>query len=155
MKNRILVALDGEKASANTAEYVGRVCANARDAAMHIVLFHVLPPLPPYLESSGKPTGEDFRERVRTETEDAAKRMLKEMKSLIVRDGANPKSIATETVEPDVDIVAQILDAASRHDCDTIVIGRRGRSMFTEFFGGSVAERLLRNPTGFTIWLVE
>ena len=75
---------------------------------------------------------EEYRAAYEKETREAGERMLAEMKELLVREG-----------EP-----------ARAHGCDTIVVGRRGKSMVGQFLVGSAVEHLLRNPTGFTIWVV-
>jgi hypothetical protein len=46
MKHKLLVAVDGEKTSWKTAEYVARTCAGTNQASFGIVIFHVLPALP-------------------------------------------------------------------------------------------------------------
>jgi nucleotide-binding universal stress UspA family protein len=72
-----------------------------------------------------------------------------------VKRGVKPEQVTTEIAKQRGVIAPQILQAAADHNCDTIVVGRRGGSMLAAFLLGSVVEHLLRNPVGFAIWVVE
>ncbi len=60
-----------------------------------------------------------------------------------------------EVSEDRGEVVSQIIKAAEKHGCDTVVVGRRGNSMMGRFFADSVAEQLVRHPIGMSLWLVE
>jgi nucleotide-binding universal stress UspA family protein len=156
MKHKLLVAVDGQKTSWKTAIYVGRAYAGAPQNSGQVVLFHVLPQLPIYYGARDLAANiEELAEQFERETREAAKHMLAEMKSRVVQEGVRAELVVTEVAKERGSIVPQILRAAANRDCDTIVIGRRGKSMFGQFIVGSVVEQLLRNPVGFTIWVVE
>jgi nucleotide-binding universal stress UspA family protein len=156
MKHRILVAVDGEKNSWNTAKYVGLACAGKPEIGFEIVVFHVLPVLPPYgISDTFAPQMAQLADQFLKETRDAAVKMLAEIKQRIVEQGVEPEFVKTLLAPERGNIAPQILQAATAHNCDTIALGRRGKSMFSQFFLGSVVEYLLRHPTGFTIWVVE
>jgi nucleotide-binding universal stress UspA family protein len=156
MKHRILVAVDGEKKSWNTVRYVGLACAGKPEPGFEIVIFHVLPPLPPYgMTELYSPQIAQLAEQFTKETRAAAVQMLAQLKEHIVEQGVEPEFVTTEIAPERGSIAPQILQAATAHHCDTIALGRRGKSMFAQFFLGSVVEYLLRHPTGFTIWVVE
>jgi nucleotide-binding universal stress UspA family protein len=156
MKHRILVAVDGEKNSWHTAKYVGLACAGKPENGFEIVVFHVLPILPPYgITEQYTPQIAQLAEQFTKETHAAAVKMLTQIKQRIVEQGVEPEFVKTEIAPERGSIAPQILQAATAHHCDTIALGRRGKSMFSQFFLGSVVEYLLRHPTGFTIWVVE
>ena len=155
MNHKLLVAVDGEKSSAKTAIYVGRSCAGSAGAENRVVLFHVLPALPPWIESGESANADSQRGKYLAEVTEAGERMLAEMMEFILREGVPASCVTAELCDEEGNIADLILDAARRHECDTIVVGRRGKSMVGQYFGGGVAERLLRHPIGFTIWLVE
>ena len=156
MKHRLLVAVDGQKTSWKTAIYVGRACAGMEEPGFGIVLFHVLPPVP-HQGPVGVATARirELAKPYRAETRHEAETILIEMKERVVREGVKADFISTSIGSSLDDYANQILRAATFYDCDTIVVGRRGKSMIGKFLAGSVVERLLRNPTGFTIWVVE
>lgn len=158
MKHKLLVAVDGEKGSGETAEYVARACAGTNQEGFGIVIFHVLPALPNYYGIAATSESDNVGQLAtifETETQKAATRLLAETKDRIIQHGVNPEYVTTEIAKERGQIAPQILQAAADHKCDTIVVGRRGRSMVGQFFLGSVVEHLLRNPVGFTIWVVE
>ena len=154
MKHRLLVAVDGQKSSAKTVEYVAQACAGTTDAENGIVLFHVLRAMPPSLEAGDAAGVTESRERFVAKATAAAETMLAEFKTQLVRTGVPANGVTSDWVE-EGNIAELILAAARDHQCDTIVLGRRGDSMIGEFLVGGVAEKLLRHRTGYTIWLVE
>jgi nucleotide-binding universal stress UspA family protein len=155
MYNSLLVAVDGGPTSERTARYVGRLFMAAGDNTPQIVLFHVLPPLPPYVESGTSGDAASSREQYEEETARKAEEMMRQMEEVLVKENVNPDRIEVVIEEDDGDVAKQIVAAARRLACDTIAIGRRGKSMVGQFFTGSVAEHLLRNPTGLTVWVVD
>jgi nucleotide-binding universal stress UspA family protein len=155
MKHKLLVAVRGDKGTAQTVEYVRKACSGLSVDKPGIVLFHVLPPLPPWLEAGDVTMLNIQRDNYITTALASGERMLAEMKDALVSQGLPAAFIETEVSDEIGKVSEAILDAARRHECDTIVLGRRGQSMIGQFFGGSVAEQLLRNPIGLTIWLVE
>jgi nucleotide-binding universal stress UspA family protein len=86
---------------------------------------------------------------------DKAEQTLAQIKERIILAGVPPKCVTTEIAKEEGDVVAQLIDAAATNGCNTIVVGRDNKSMFSKFLGGSVIEHLLRKPIGFTIWVVE
>jgi nucleotide-binding universal stress UspA family protein len=154
MKRRLLVAVDGEKTSVKTVRYVARACAGIPADQLEIVLFHVLAALPPSLEAGDSSGLVEVRARIEAERGEAAEKLLTGLKTELVTEGVPAACVQTDWFEDD-DIAGLILEAARQRQCDTIVLGRRGKSMVGQFFGGGVAEKILRHPTGFTIWLVE
>ena len=142
--------------------YVGHACAGVAGKDFGIVVLHVLPVEParePYelarVPEKCKEAFRQYQAAFRKETQQAGVRMLAEMKELLVREGVPANCITTEVASERGNVAPQILDAARAHGCDTIVVGRRGKSMVGQFFVGSAVELLLRNPTGFTIWVVS
>jgi nucleotide-binding universal stress UspA family protein len=156
MKHKLLIAVDGEKASLKIIDYVARACVGSNDE-FAIVVFHVLPMFPvyDYLAGANAPVGE-ILDWFDNQTRTAATEMLVKAKEILVKQAClKSEQVITEIAEQRGIIAPQILQAAADHKCDTIVVGRRGRSMIAAFFLGSVVEHLLRNPVGFAIWVVE
>ena len=53
------------------------------------------------------------------------------------------------------DIAQTILDEARTGAYGTIVISRQGSNGMKRFFGGSITDQLLRDASGYTLWVVE
>lgn len=122
---------------------------------MRIVVFHVLPRLPPHVEGSTAAAADKRPENFDAKAWDKAEQTLAQIKERIILAGVPPKCVTTEIAKEEGDVVAQLIDAAATNGCNTIVVGRDNKSMFSKFLGGSVIEHLLRKPIGFTIWVVE
>jgi nucleotide-binding universal stress UspA family protein len=155
MKHELLVAVDGTKSSLKAALYAAEACAGSETPGMRIVVFHVLPRLPPNVEGSTAAAADKRAERFAAKAWDKAEQTVAQIKEYIVRAGVPPKCVTTEVAEEEGDVVAQIIQAAAEQKCDTIVVGRDKRSMLSKFFAGGVIEHLLRKPIGYTIWVVE
>lgn len=157
MKHKLLVAVDGGKTSLKIIEYVARACAGAHDDEFAMVVFHVLPlfPIYDYLAGANAPVG-DILDWFDNHTRTVATEILAKAKETLVKQGGvKLEWVTTEIAKQRGMIAPQILQAATDHKCDTIVVGRRGGSMVAAFFLGSVVEHLLRNPVGFAIWVVQ
>jgi nucleotide-binding universal stress UspA family protein len=155
MKHKLLLAVDGQKPTWKTAAYVGQACAGCADKEPCIVIFHVLPGLPPWLEAGEAADAGTLRERFESVMIEAANKMVGAVEDSLLQVGVRPDCVLREIEENDGNVAGQILAAAQRHHADTIVVGRSERSMVGEFIRGSVAEHLLRKPVGFTVWVIE
>ena len=153
MKHKLLLAVDGGKTSGRTASYVARACTGTRQPIWGLVLFHVLPELPKPDET--QIVRPEERDCIEARTRELAQQMLAALKEQLVREGVEPRLVSTVVAEERGNEVSQILRAGEDYDCDTIIVGRREGSMIGKYFAGSVAEKLLRNPTGFSLWVVE
>lgn len=130
MHHRILVALDGSKESEKALHMAIHVAQmeKATLRAIHVVR---LPDAP-----SSRAEIDHRLER----TEDETRVILHEAKRLAKEAGV--------TCEADLVFghpAEQILHAAKQHDCDLIVIGRRGLSGIRRFHLGSVSEVVARH----------
>lgn len=118
MKHKLLVAVDGEKTSWKTAIYVGRSFAGCKDPGLKVALFHVLPKVPISYGIGDLVTNiEQLAAQFKTETEEAARHMLAEMKTRVVCEGVRPESVIT--FESDcLDELAGLLDATMKRMAD-------------------------------------
>jgi len=155
MKHKLLVAVDGTKSSFKIVDYVAQAFAGNETAGVRIVVLHVLPRLPPNVEGSKAAAADQRAEEFAANARDKAEQMLAQIKHRMVRAGVNPEALTTEAADEEGDVVEQIIQAASKQTCDTIVAGRREQSIFGRFLGGSVGEHLLRKAVGYAIWLIE
>jgi len=53
------------------------------------------------------------------------------------------------------DIAHTILDEARTGGYGTIVISRQGSNGLKRYFGGGITDQLLRDASGYTLWVVE
>jgi nucleotide-binding universal stress UspA family protein len=155
MKHKLLVAVDGKKNSVRTALYAAQACSGNEDG-VRIVLFHVLPKLPPHVESSRAAVAEKRAEIFGAKARLKAERRLALIKDRMTRAGVAPQCVAVEIVEEGGDIPGQIMKAATEHRCDTIVVGRHEKSAIDKLLsGGDVGDKLRKKRTGYNIWVVD
>jgi nucleotide-binding universal stress UspA family protein len=155
MKHKLLIALECNEPSEKVAEYVARACAGARTPDAKLVLFTVMPGLPAWVESGEAADAATQRDKVETEKRAEAVQCLAQVRQYLVAQGVDDRIIVEEISDETPWKVEHILASAKRYECDTIVMARHHKSMVREFFAGDTEEKLLRHPTGFTVWLVE
>jgi len=155
MQHKLLVVIEAGPTAVKVAEYVARAYAGATGPQAHIVLFTQQTGLPPWIEGGESGDASTQRDKFETETRERAVRCLADVRQQLVAHGVSNDILTEEIAEESQRIVPDILESARRHGCDTIVMARHHKSMVSEFFAGDAEEKLLRHPTGFTVWLIE
>lgn len=160
---RILIAVDDSEHSARALRYVGTLLRDARD--VQVTLFHVLKPMPrELLEHGGSEDpmeeirlSEELRENqanwVRTETVTEYPILVTALE-LFGKTGF-PLDRVTLKFGHEDNIAHIILDEARTGGYGTIVISRQGSNGMKRFFGGGLTDQLLREASGYTLWVVE
>lgn len=161
--SRILIAVDDSEHSARALRYVGTLLREARD--VQVTLFHVLKPMPRELLEHGG--SEDPVEEVRLATE-----LQQDQENWVRAEGVMENPILVQARELfgktgfpldrvtlkfgyEDDIAHTILDEARTGGYATIVISRQGSNGLKRFFGGGITGQLLRDASGYTLWVVE
>lgn len=164
--DRILIAVDETDASLKAVRYVARLMGGRKD--IHVRLFHVLPAIPPKLLETGG-TEDPGKERqlnadlqaAQTEwvahARQSAKTCLETTIALLIDHGLLAENLSTEfsSSAHKPDVVREVLEAAKRWDCGTIVTGRHTLSWVKELFHRHVGEELVQRARGYTVWVVE
>lgn len=161
----ILLAADDSEASGRAVRYVADMLGRLGDA--HVHLFHVLPPIPPELLEFGgaEDPGTERRlsdklKQAQSEWVDRAKAeaepVMEKARAVLSRAGIAPGRVSEE-FSPSIhrpDLPREILEAARRARCDTIVVGRTSLSWLKEQMGHHVGEALVKKAEEVTIWVV-
>ncbi|NOT23688.1 MAG: universal stress protein [Nitrospiraceae bacterium] len=160
---KILIAVDGSEHSARALHYVGMLLRDTRDA--QVTLFHVLKPMPRELLEHGgsedpaeevrlaKKLQEAQEDWVRTESRFEHPILLTALE-LFGKTGF-PLDRVTLKFGHEDDIAHTILDEARTGGYGTIVVSRQDSNRMKRFFGGGVTDQLLREASGYTLWVVE
>jgi nucleotide-binding universal stress UspA family protein len=161
--SRILIAVDEFEHSAQALRYVGTLLRDACD--VQVTLFHVLKPMPrELLEHGGSedPSAEvrlaealhqDQENWVRAESEIESPILVKALE-LFGKTGL-PLDRVTLKFGHEDDIAHNILAEARIGGYGTIVVSRYGSNGFKRMVGGGITDHLLRDASGFTLWVVE
>ncbi|MDE3099312.1 MAG: universal stress protein [Verrucomicrobiota bacterium] len=156
MNHKLLVAVEGGMDSMATVTYAAKACAGAEvPEGGGMIILHVLPPLLASVEGIEAAVVRKLASQIQADRRKTATTMLQELKQRVIQEGVRPEIVATEVAENSGGVLKQILKTATRHGCDTIVVGRSDQSLLREFLAGSIVERLLWKPIGFAIWIVE
>jgi nucleotide-binding universal stress UspA family protein len=161
--SRILVTVDESEYAERALRYVGTLLRDTRNA--HVTLFHVLKPMPRELLEHGG--SENPRVEIRL-----AEELRRDQEDWVRTESANEYPILVKALEVfgktgfpldhvtlkfghADDVARTILDEARNGGYETIVVGRHGSNGIKRFFGGGITDQLLRDATGFTLWVVE
>ena len=159
---RILIAVDDTEHSARALRYVGTLLHDLRD--VRVTLFHVLKPMPRELLEHGG--SEDPAEEIRLATE-----LQQDQQDWVRTESVMESSILATAREfmgktgfpldrvtlkfGHADNIAHtILDEARTGGYGTIVVSRHDVNGTKRLFGG-VTDQLLRDASGYTLWVVE
>ena len=161
--SRILIAVDGSEHSSRALRYVGTLLRDARD--VQVTLFHVLKPMPRELLEHGG--SEDPAEEIRL-----AKALQQDQENWVHAESTMEYPILVHALElfgktgfpldrvtlkfgHEDDVAHTILNEARTGGYGTIVVSRHGSNGMKRFFGGGITDQLLRDASGYTLWVVE
>lgn len=166
MNPKILLALDGSEVSRRAVEYVASLTSGLKGA--EITLFHVAEVPAVFLEHGGGElhgnenlavrtregnlaswTGQE-RERTEREIFAPARKIL-EAKS----GGAGPTIRTRLETDIQLGVPRTIMNEVKEGGYDTLVLGRRGRSMLKEFMFGGVTSKVIHHIKNCAIWIIE
>jgi nucleotide-binding universal stress UspA family protein len=165
-EKRILIAIDDSDASMRAVRYVTQYLG--KQEGIHMYLFHILHPVPPeFLEFIGSENPQE-KERMEAKLRQAKAEWLRKeeqaegsvfskARAILHEAGVPDQRVQTEFC-PSVnqqEVAVDILDAAKSTRCNTLVVGRESFSGLQRLFHHHVADELVREGQGFTIWIVE
>ena len=148
---------------ARALRYVGTLLREARD--VQVTLFHVLKPMPRELLEHGGSEDPVEEDRLATELQQDQENwvrsegvmehpILVQARELFGKTGFPLERVTLKFGHED-DIAHTILDEARTGGYGTIVISRQGSTGLKRFFGGGITDQLLRDASGYTLWVVE
>ena len=161
--SRILVAVDDSDHAARALRYVGTLLRDTHD--VHVTLFHVLKPMPRELLEHGGSENPTVEVRLADDLKKEQEHWVKSESLIEYPILVNALEVFGRTGFPldrvtlkfgHEDYIAHnILDEARNGGYCTIVVSRHGSNGLKRFFGGGITDQLLRDATGFTLWVVE
>jgi nucleotide-binding universal stress UspA family protein len=73
---------------------------------------------------------------------------------LLLENGITEEQITPILPRHDFEVSHDLLRHAEKHDCGTIVVGRRGACEAKNFFLGGVSDRMIRQAENLAIWII-
>ncbi len=150
MKNRekILLAVDGSKASGRAVQYVGKF-ASLMDS-VEICILNVYPGPPPDYYSKGGLLNDYV-----AMCEERAVQMFNEARTILIEAGVQEKQLnQVVRIADGRTISEEVLAVQAEGNYGTVVAGKRGVSKAEEFLFGSISNALARHSKHFTSWIV-
>jgi nucleotide-binding universal stress UspA family protein len=154
MNKKILVAIDGSRNSLEALDYINHLGSLCPD--IHLVLFHVLPPVPPvYKEDLLKnPVAQKYIAQWKKRHQEAIEQVLHKSRDKLIRWGWDEARIRIKSQEKRIGVARDILFEAQNGLYDAVVLGRRGLTKVEEFFLGSVSGKVLQGSGDVPVWLI-
>jgi nucleotide-binding universal stress UspA family protein len=163
----ILLAVDDSGASEKAVAFVGEIFGQRVGGGFSVTLLHVIESLPEFvLTRAARPgTGTAFREVVdewQTVGRDEGEQLLNEKRQSLLNLGIPQDALQTKLVVKDAlpeakKVVAAlaIIEEMKAGPYSAVCLGRRGATAAAGSFLGSVAEKVLREAEGTTVWVVD
>jgi nucleotide-binding universal stress UspA family protein len=160
--HNLLIAVDDSEATARAVTYVASIVGRHRHVRLH--LWHVAPILPELLEFGGSEhvRAEEDREAEIAKLrlaylEDLAQAVFAQARAILDHGGVPARAVKTHvlTTINGEDVIQNLLEAAQTNACDTIVVGRQSHAWLRELVQHHIADELVRQGEGLTIWVVE
>ncbi len=163
--NKILIAVEDSEASMKAVSYVAKMVQGHE--AVHVCLFHVLPPIPPRLLEFGGTEDPQKEEKLSAQlktaqtewiekAKDAVRGTLNRAQAILEDHGIPQARISTHyssTIHKP-DVVQEVLDAAKQSHCGTVVVGRHRLPFIQDFFYQHTGEGLVEKGQEFSVWVV-
>jgi nucleotide-binding universal stress UspA family protein len=147
--HHLLVAVDESENSRRAVDYLAEW--TACNEAVRVVLAHVVKE-----PSSDVLPDQDERDQYTGQKTKAAEGLLERTRKLLESRGVPGERMGSRVLScaPPETVVDAILAEKERGDYDTIVLGRRGMSKREEYIFGSVTNRLIREVSDISVWVV-
>ncbi len=136
-QNRILVSFDGSKEIMRAVKSMSALIG-ASDCKISFCLV-----------SRGKGTPVE-KEEVRKKIEP----MINKAKECLVDSGYSFNQVSFEMIDAPQDLSNSIVEKANQGSYDTIVIGRRGLSIYQEFISRRVGNKIFQQAQHLTVWVL-
>lgn len=154
MEKKLLLAIDGSKNSLMTLDYVSRLFQFCPEAKL--VLFHVLPPVPPIYKEEGPldPMAQHHLQQWKEKHQEVIEEILLKCKEKLIKLGWPESQIQIRAQEKRIGPARDILFEADKGMVDAIVMGRRGLSKMAEMFLGSISNKVIQGTKEAPVWVV-
>ncbi|MBC2717350.1 MAG: universal stress protein [Desulfobacteraceae bacterium] len=147
----VLVAVDNSESALKAIDYAGFMLNGTES---RIILFHTKRSLRRFLP---KAIFEDIPGIAELWSEKAAEEIapvMEKAKQMLTSAGIEENRIQVEIAEGSRNPAKDVLAAAGKNECGTIILGRQGDSNNKEFTMGSTARKVIEAASGMAIWVV-
>ncbi len=148
---RFLLAVNSTPESLLAADHLGFMMQDSPDA--EIFLYHSIPIFGGGTASREEEFVKQWGRQWCEEHLDIENYLFHAHAQLLMDNGIDRRRISQLPMRRDIDASRDLLRQAKKHDCGTIVIGRRGRDIAKGVLGG-VSDRTMQQAQDMAVWLV-
>lgn len=145
---KILIAVNDSDDALRAIQYVGQIVKATNTLSIYLLYVYPDPP-PDYYGKGG--TLDAYKEIMQDQAGRAIELAIATLKKFGVSEDRISSAIQLADGKP---ISQAILKAQEEHQCNTLVVGKRGISKNEEFLFGSISNTIARKTKGFTTWVV-
>ncbi|MBF0572478.1 MAG: universal stress protein [Desulfamplus sp.] len=147
IRNSIMIGIDGSDGSDKAVEFTANVVGNKN---CKIILCTVLRDFDIYTGDRNRKNASDSVDCVFEDVETAMRRASQ----ILQKAGVKASDIERKIITGVGTRAGAIAKAAEEEKCDTIVLGRRGRSNVNEFSIGRVTWKVIHAAREMTVWII-
>jgi len=81
--------------------------------------------------------------------------LMSKAKNPLVEDGFDPQNVQVKIQEKKADVADNILEELTEEKYDTVVVGRREKSVAMDFLLGRVPYKIVQHARNCAVWVVE
>ncbi len=161
---KILIAVDNSKYLEKILDYLANILKGRDD--QKLVFFHIKKPCFVFDDLISQDMDKDLllqkieelkrnKKMCKIESEKIVDQIKEKINTFSKKLGEIRPQIEFEATEETEDYATTILKKANEIGAKTIVVGRKGDSIVSEYLIGSTADKLVRITKDKTIWLIE
>jgi nucleotide-binding universal stress UspA family protein len=147
----VLIAVDTSENALKAIDYAGFILNGTQS---RIVLFHTKRSLRRFLPKTIFEDIPGIAELWSEQAQDAIAPVMEKARQMLVDAGIEESRIQVETAEGSRNPARDVVAAADKHGCGTIILGRQGDSGNKEFSMGSIARKVIEVASDKAIWVV-
>lgn len=148
----VLVAVDGSRNALRAVDHAGFMLAGSD---CRITLFHTKQNLRRFVPKELIEDAADLEVFWKEKAGQKIEPMMKKAKAVLLEAGLNEAQIDNKIVDGTRSPASDIISAAKRYKCGTIVLGHRGLSGIKGYFVGNVTRKVLDAFSNMSVWIVR
>ncbi|NLA76029.1 MAG: universal stress protein [Deltaproteobacteria bacterium] len=146
----VMVAVDGSESSLAAVDHTAFMFSG--NTSTDIMLLHVTPSLRDFCTIDFKKRSSKMEDIISKGDKQCIDSFYVRAQKIFTEAGLKKNQVHTIEVKNRISIGKTIVTQAKKHDCGTLVMGRRGTN--NSFFIGSVSRYVITNAKGCAVWLV-
>ena len=151
-KKNVLVCVDDSENALRAVDHAGFMLSGT-DAS--VILFHTKRHLRRFIPKEVIEDAPELEELWKNAAGEQIAPVMQKANDILLQAGLKEDQISTKIVDGSRSAADDILKAAKRYECGTIVMGRRGLTGVKELIMGSVTRKVLEDLDEKAVWIVR